>query len=680
MLRLLAACLFWTFAALVRGEEPARTHDVVVADYFTLASVAQVAVSPDGRSVVYAKERWNPPSDDRLVELWIDALEGGSPRRLTSEHSHFRDVKWGADGRSLYFLGDRKKPGAKEPPFDGGTQVWSMSLEGGEPQAVTRAAEGVAAYDLAADGAIFYTTERSVPLADAFAALRAKHPAEYGHAPRKVSMLHRHDLKSGAATEVDDEPRYIREFAVSRDGAKAALVTAEDDRAVTLAGRSRIEILDLATGKSTPLPDATWRAEAPSPFGRLESLAWSPDGGRLAFHVGFTGFPAEIVVVRWKDGAPQATRLPRAEPLSVRESDAPLQWRNDDELLYLAERRGWGELRSARFREGNVAADVALVSGERVVGGFSFAGEAGVAVFGDADSFPEVYASTRFASGRPTTDLNPQTAAWKLPQVEHVVWKGARGDEVGGVLELPPDFKKGKPLPLIVSLHGGPTTATTADLQFDPYDARCLFAARGYAVFCPNYRGSTGYGDAFQTALVGNENGIEVEDILLGVDELVRRGVADPERLAVLGWSNGGYLTNCLIARTTRFKAASSGAGILDNALQWGTNDLPSHTTALKKGTPWERRDAYTAASPSYRLGAVRTPTLIHAGGDDPRCPPGHGRMLFRALKDFGAGDVPTELVVYPGEPHVLAKYSHTRAKMEWDLAWFHRYVLGKKP
>jgi dipeptidyl aminopeptidase/acylaminoacyl peptidase len=215
-----------------------------------------------------------------------------------------------------------------------------------------------------------------------------------------------------------------------------------------------------------------------------------------------------------------------------------------------------------------------------------------------------------------------------------------------------------------------------ADLEPDLWTGRLFLPARGYAVLCPNYRGSTGYGDKFVTDLVGHENDVEVEDILKGVDALVEQGVADPDRLGVLGWSNGGYLTNCLITRTTRFKAASSGAGILDTVMEWGINDEPAYPMVFKTGLPWDRPEVYRKTSPGYDLGKVRTPTLIHVGGSDERCPPGHSKMLYRALKEYVK--VPAELVVYPGEPHGLTKYKNRKAKLEWDLAWFDRYVLGK--
>jgi dipeptidyl aminopeptidase/acylaminoacyl peptidase len=277
---------------------------------------------------------------------------------------------------------------------------------------------------------------------------------------------------------------------------------------------------------------------------------------------------------------------------------------------------------------------------------------------------------------RRLTKINPQVDTWKLPKISTVAWKGARGDSVEGILELPPDYRPGQKLPLVVEIHGGPTTASYFQLQYWIY-GRTLLPARGYALLSPNYRGSTGYGDRFITDLIGHENELDVEDILKGVDALVKRGIADPKRLGVMGWSNGGYLTNCLISRTTRFKAASSGAGIVDTVMEWGANDEPAYMNVFMQGFPWSRPRRYRKASSTYDLHKIRTPTLIHVGGNDERCPPPQSRMLYRALKEYVR--VPTELLVYPGEPHGLMKYKNRRAKMVWDLAWFDRYLLGKK-
>ncbi len=154
---------------------------------------------------------------------------------------------------------------------------------------------------------------------------------------------------------------------------------------------------------------------------------------------------------------------------------------------------------------------------------------------------------------------------------------------------------------------------------------------------------------------------------------MIQRGIADPNRIGVMGWSNGGFLTNCLITKSNRFRAASSGAGVLDMVIQWCTEDTPGHVINYMSGAlPWSNPEAYRHGSPMYELDKVKTPTLIHVGGDDPRVPPAHSRALYRALRHYL--HVPTELIVYPGEGHGLTTYTNRKAKMKWDLAWFCRY------
>ena len=217
------------------------------------------------------------------------------------------------------------------------------------------------------------------------------------------------------------------------------------------------------------------------------------------------------------------------------------------------------------------------------------------------------------------------------------------------------------------------TSSKSAGLEFSAY-GRGLLSTDGWAVFCPNYRGSTGYGDKFLTDLVGRENDIEVQDILWGVDAMVERGIADPNKLAVGGWSNGGYLTNCLIAATDRFKAASSGAGVFDQTMQWSIEDTPGHVVNYAKGLPWEVPEELQRMSPLFEADNITTPTIIHVGAGDARVPAEQSKALFRALHDYL--DVPTQLVIYPDTGHGLSKMSHRRAKMEWDRAWLRHWVL----
>jgi dipeptidyl aminopeptidase/acylaminoacyl peptidase len=360
-----------------------------------------------------------------------------------------------------------------------------------------------------------------------------------------------------------------------------------------------------------------------------------------------------------------------------------MQWvAGKDDLMFLGEEKGRSRLCVAQSVQGDGTPEwITLTKGDVVVEGFDASLEPGnsqafAAIVATPTKFADVVVNAGKGGLKQLTNVNPQAEQWKLPQLSVVSWKGAGGQTVEGILELPPDYKKGDKVPLVVEIHGGPTTASLYKLQYWIY-GRTLLPARGYAVLCPNYRGSTGYGDKFTTDLIGRENDLDVEDILKGVDAMVERGIADPDKLAVSGWSNGGYLTNCIITKTNRFKAAISGAGIVDAVMEWGSNDEPAYTMVFKQGLPWTNAAQYHKASPTYDLGKVRTPTLIHVGANDERCPPGQSKMLYRALKEYL--HVPTELIVYPGEGHGISKMRNRRAKMEWDLAWLDRYVLGKK-
>jgi dipeptidyl aminopeptidase/acylaminoacyl peptidase len=398
-------------------------------------------------------------------------------------------------------------------------------------------------------------------------------------------------------------------------------------------------------------------------------------GFPLAFNVVFDGYPTEIIVARQEKDGWVSSRLQRTAD-HVRGYGSPLIWReNSKDLAYLMESKGRVRLYFATAaEEGKPTGFETWTPGDVVVE--SFSGQfANVVLMNDQSHTPDLYLIGSDHKPKRLTNINPQVETWKLPQVSIFAWKNKDGDPVEGILELPPDCKKGDKLPLIVCIHGGPTTADRFHLQYWIY-GRTLLPAKGYAVLCPNYRGSTGYGDKFLTDLIGHENELDVGDILSGVDALVKEGIADPDRLGVSGWSNGGYLTNCLITKTPRFKAASSGAGIVDTVMEWGGNDEPAYAIAFKKGFPWNQSELYKKTSPTYALDRVRTPTLIHVGGSDERCPPVQSRMLYRALKEYVK--VPTELLVYPGESHGIMKYSNRKAKMEWDLAWFDKYILKK--
>lgn len=659
--------------ALPAAADVARDHAITVDDYATLAAITELAVSPDGKHVAYCEGRWDTADDKRKTDLWVVPTDGrGKPTRLTGERANDRSPKWAHDGKAIYVLGNRKREAETKPPYNGTTQVWRVPLDGGEPRAVTRVEGGVAGYDYAPQAdVLYYAVDATETDQDAFTALRSKYKQDYGHGTRKVSEVFRLDLQTWRAEKVIDDKRYVREFAVTRDGKRVGMITAPDDTVIRSEGDSRVDVWDADT-KKVAVADEGWRKTAASPWPWLESLAWAPDGKRLAFCSIFDAYPTEIIIHTLQGGTWTAERMKRPADFHVRGYGSPLQWRTEDAIVWLGERNGLVGVRdydAAEHKHGKPHTE------EGVAAAFDFAGSHWAVVSANMSMlfvFDE-------EEGRPIR-TNPQTVSWRTPTVEHIWWKAQDGTEVGGVLELPFEYRKGDKLPLVVGIHGGPTTSTTAALNYDPHNGRLYFAANGYAALYPNYRGSTGYGDKFVTDLIGRENDVEVKDILAGIQHLIKEGIADPDRVGVMGWSNGGYLTNCLITlkdSPVKFKAASSGAGILDSVAEWGFNDEPAYPRVFKKGLPWETPDIYRKTSPTYDLGNVKTPTLIHVGGNDERCPPGHSRMLYRALKEYVK--VPTELVVYPGEPHGLTKLSNRKAKMEWDLAWFEKYLKGKK-
>ena len=696
MRRVLPCLLLFMFVGPLAAQPPARTHDITPDDYFTLATVTELAVSPDGKRVAYCVATWDQKEDNRRTDLWVVATDGqGKPKKLTADRANDHRPRWDAAGQTIYFLGNRRKDDAKEPPFDGSTQIWKVPAEGGDVAMVSKANGGITGFDLATKaGTLFYTADTDTTDADDFLKLRQKFDTlEYGHGKRKVTELMRFDLDGRKPAEkIVAEKRNIREFSVTPDGKRVAMITTPDDTVVTFEGRSRVDVWDADEEKVTTT-DESWRKTAASPWPWLESVAISPDGKCIAVCTVFDAYPAEIVVNEWKRQAWAAHRMPRPEGVHVRGYGSPLRFSEievkgfgDDPiresyLNALGEVRGVVGILGYHPQRQKVSWPPRDPTGTVYAIACSSRGYADLAVYGSRDAFPQIHVRGDLGPGRKLTNLNPHTANWNLPTVQHITWKAPDGATVGGPLELPYGFKKGdKKLPLVVAIHGGPTTSSKADLEFDPHNGRLYFAAAGYAVLCPNYRGSTGYGDKFVTDLIGRENDIEVKDILAGIGHLIDEGIADPDRIAVMGWSNGGYLTNCLITLKdppVKIRAASSGAGIVDTVAEWGFNDEPAYPIVFKKGLPWETPDIYRKTSPTYQLGNVKTPTLIHVGGGDERCPPGHSRMLYRALKENLK--VPTQLVVYPGEPHGLTKYSNRKAKMEWDLAWFDKYAMRKE-
>jgi dipeptidyl aminopeptidase/acylaminoacyl peptidase len=662
------------------ADPPARTHDITVDDYLSIHLITTCETSPDGRWVAFTELRWGDHDKPRSTDLWVVNTGTGRPMRLTFDPVSEHSPQWAPDSQHLYFVTKRKR-GDDRPPYDGTDQVWVLATHPGEPFPVTRVKGGVQGYQLSKDGRLLYYLKKGKEAEREWKPMREKYPdIAFGSGAFHYNEIWQLDLETWREKKLVAPDRYITEFKVAPDGRRLAMITSPDDRLITKEGQTRVDVFDLQTEKTLTLPDKLWRADAPTPYGWLEGLAWSDDGDRLAFTVGFDGYQTEILVAEWTGAQPDVRRLTRPDEISVSGS---LQWiPGTADLCFRAQRRAREHIYCiADVRGGKQGAQRVLTPGDIVVHGFSFAPDGrhvAYIVSGTQHMTDVFWADLKTPAAAPArlTRINPQIDTWKLPQITLVTWKAPDGAEVEGVLELPPGYQEGDgPLPLAVELHGGPTDAALIGMQYWIY-GRTLFPARGWALLSPNYRGSTGYGDKFMTDLIGREADIEVQDVLAGVDAMIERGIADPDRLGVMGWSNGGFVTNAVITTTQRFKAASSGAGVLDMFMQWGLEDTPGHVINYMRGLPWERTEAYVKASPGYRLGKVTTPTIIHVGENDERVPAANARTLYRALKEYTK--TPTILLVYPGAGHGLAISDHRKGKLDWDVAWFDRYVLGK--
>jgi dipeptidyl aminopeptidase/acylaminoacyl peptidase len=380
---------------------------------------------------------------------------------------------------------------------------------------VTRVSGGIDLFELTANGdAIVYITSTDVDTGP-WSSLRTQFSnAKYGTRRQTRTSFHRVDLRTWRTTPLATFTGAVDAFAISPDEKRIAMVTAPDGAVVSMEGGSELTILDIATGATFDLPDDLWRSAAPSPYGRLAAPQWSRDGGALAFAIGFDAYPSEVFVAEWKESTtPIINKVLRPGTVSLHggvDGGITLHWKGDSrDLCFLADDRGRVKIYCARNATESGSVDC-LIDGDMVIDTFSWdrEGRRLTAIKGSPDEMHDVFLwEAPKGDWKQLTQINAHTQDWKLPKISIVRWSGAGGKPVEGLLELPADYQPGTPLPLIVNLHGGPTSAWTYNMVFG-YFGSVLFAGHGYAYFSPNYRGSTGYGDAFMTYLVGRENDV----------------------------------------------------------------------------------------------------------------------------------------------------------------------------
>jgi dipeptidyl aminopeptidase/acylaminoacyl peptidase len=412
---------------------------------------------------------------------------------------------------------------------------------------------------------------------------------------------------------------------------------------------------------------------------------FSPDGKSIAFIS--TNGRSDIMASRSVTVVAAGGGTPRAYPLD----DAWVNeyvWTRDSRSILLEANDGTFGRAEHMFEQPVVQLTVADGKATRLGSGPTVAFSISRSDDGARLAFKSVGARTmgevavmETASGRVSTivDVNPELKDFALGELKPVKWRSFDGMEIWGLLLTPPDAAAGKPLPMLVYLHGGPGGGFTLGLfpqfmhivpQVDPYPTATM-AGAGYAILFPMPRGGAGYGEAGQRAIVNAWGEADYKDIMAGVDQLVAQGLADPNRLGVMGASYGGYMTNWIVTQTGRFKAASAGASLSDLSDTFYLSEAGAFMVDYFK-RPWENRNGYAAHSPLTFADKVTTPLLIQHGEADPRVPIAGAWKFYRTLKAMGKA---VELEIYPRGGHVLREPMQQREQMRRNLEWFAKWI-----
>jgi dipeptidyl aminopeptidase/acylaminoacyl peptidase len=663
-------------APVLAGQKPWTSDDVL-----GLKVVTDPQVSPDGRLVAYVVESLNGEKDAYQTDVWLVPTAGGEARALASSPVGDDTPRWSPDGRWVAFLSERPRPGVKgDDSSEAKRQVWLIRPDGGEAVPLTEAPGSVSDFEWSADGKTIAFIARE-PKSDE----RKRREKEKDDAWTPSESYGWNRL--WAIEVATRQPRQLTTGRLHVTG----LSLSPDGRTVAFAGQPtplipdgfRSDIYTVPAAGGVPAAIVTQKGGDNAP-------AWSPDGKWLAF-VSQGGRDEEWYTNNYVSVIPASGGAPRTLSASLDErvgglGGSGLTWAPDSgSVLFPALRRTSGHV----YRAGLDGKVTALTSGPEVNGAPSIDRKGTTLVFLREDSVRprEVWAlplgpapdprpaKERVApsSPRPLTDTNPQVRDLLSFPKELVTWKGADGWDMEGLLVYPPGYGKGSRVPLALNVHGGP--AGTHSNAFTPAPRLWgwpLFAQKGYAIFFPNPRGSGGYGETFRAANVRDWGVKDYEDLMKGVDALVERGIADPERLTVNGWSYGGFMTSTIVTKTDRFKSAIVGAAVTNLASFTGTADIPDFARSYFRSWPWEDPQVYVDRSALFHVGNVKTPSLVVHGDKDERVPVSQGWEFYNALRAAG---VPTDLLILPRQPHGIREPKLLRTCQERFLAWTEKYT-----
>jgi len=644
----------------------AHTRTLRMDDVFALKDVADPRVSPDGTWVAYTVRTMDPKVDESDIDVYMAPMAGGDALRVTTSKKPESSPRFSPDGRTLAFLSGRE--GKKG-------QVWVLDRRGGEAVKLTDYKGGVSSFAWSPD-----STRLAIVAADpdpdappddddekpaaerkkttppiVIRRLQFKRDGE-GYLRELRSHIHVFDVKGKTSVQVTTGPYDDREPAWSPD---SQWISFSSNRTADADANRNSDVFVVATkAGQTPRAVASDPRSASSPV-------FSPDGRTIAFIAGgdpkdlWYG-PGHVAVVPVAGGPAVALTASLDRDVSQPRFSPDGKW-----IYFLLEDGGNSHLARVAPAGGPVER---VVAGEREVSAYDIGAKGEIAVLESQLDYPEEVSALAAGGLRRLSHVNDDfLQGIRLGRVERFKARSADGSMIDAFLTHPPDASHGRKLPAVLRIHGGPVSQFTTGFSLEWQ----LLAANGYAVVAANPRGSSGRGLAFSRAIWADWGNKDFEDVLAAVDRAVEMGVADPDRLAVGGWSYGGILTDYVITKTGRFKAAISGASEANYFANYGT-DHYQYEWETELGLPWRNMERWIKLSPWFSIDKVTTPTLLMGGADDMNVPLLNSEQLYQALRRLG---VPTELVIYPGQEHGIRKPSYVKVRYERYVAWYDRYL-----
>jgi len=651
-----------------RGAAEQQKRPATIEDYLRVRNVVDAQLSPDGSRIAYVVR--DPQLQDNFYssDIWMVPYGGGEPVKLTTGAKRNDTARWSPDGKTVAFISDRS----------GSAQIWLLQPGGGPPVRLTDEKGGVFGLEWAPDGRTIAFLSRDLPTPEQARKKEMSGGVEVVGEDQKMVHIHLVDVSSKVSRQLTHGDDFtVLSFGWSPDSKQIACSfepTPDPQVGSVDIHPTDIRVISVETGAAHDLVVQPGLDNAPK---------WSPDGKWIAFFSA-DGNPdiladTDICIVPAQGGKPRnLTKGLGAWGLNF------YGWSADSQTLYASVRqRVTTQLIAVSVPNGGFRQ---VSFGNRVNQDFTFSWQAGRMAFLAQDAVTpwEVYTSPldHFAPARVTT-TNPQLDPVALGEKEVVHWKSTDGLEIEGVLIKPVGYEPGRRYPLLTYVHGGPAGVLTiafspqfshispeALVQAEPYPLY-VFAGQGYGIFMPNVRGSSGYGEKFRRANYKDFGGMDFQDLMSGIDSLIARGIADPDRLGLMGWSYGGYFTSISITKTNRFKAASEGAGITDLYSFFLVEGVVAGEVYFG-GDPWDLSDLFLQRSAVYHVKNVKTPTLIQHPEKDISIPVEQGYELFTALKKL---KVPVELAVYPRAGHMILEPKEQSDMLRRNLDWFNRWI-----